>query len=75
MYFNAGLGYCCLSRDAGEINGGNFVWFFVTQGSEKWAGLFCLHLSWLRYLFRNGKNGRELFLRISIYDYYFEIFQ
>lgn len=31
MYFNTGLGYCCLSRDAGEINGGNFVWFFVKE--------------------------------------------
>lgn len=28
MYSNAGLGYCCLSREAGEINGGNIVWNF-----------------------------------------------
>lgn len=64
MYSNAGLGYCCLSREAGEINGGNIVWnfwwieasFFFSRDERKKLENFC-------------SNGRVLFILMYLCIY------
>ena len=65
MYSNAGLGYCCLSREAGEINGGNIVWnfwwieaFFFSRDERKKLENFFVRVLFIL-----------IFLYLCIYDY------
>lgn len=69
MYSNAGLGYCCLSREAGEINGGNIVWNFW------WIEAFFFSLvtkerNWKNFLFKwTSAFYSYLFVSLYILDY------